>query len=169
MGGPCFWLGRSKAAAQEPRGSARQKATYSRGMEAPARLVLYDGVCGLCDRTVQWLLANDKNAKLLFAPLQGPTAAAILGRHPEVPAGTDSVLFVENVDGNEQVTWRSRAIFEMSKHLVGGWRFLSFFAVIPSFLSDVFYRIIASNRYSIWGKLDACRVPTPEEKARFLP
>ena len=149
--------------------SASPKTTYSNCVEQPARLVLYDGVCGLCDRTVQWLLENDTEGNLQFAPLQGQTAAAILARHPEVPEGTDSVLFVELIDDEERVTWRSRAIFNMCRYLQNGWQYLAWMSALPAPLSDLFYRFIASIRYSVWGKLDACRVPDAHEKARFLP
>ena len=135
----------------------------------PARLVLYDGVCGLCDKSVQWLLDKDEAGALRFAPLQGETAQAILARHPEVPEGLDSVLFVEREGGEERVRWRSRAIFHICRHLTGGWRALSWFRFLPAFLTDLGYRLIAKIRYRIWGKLDQCRAPTPDERARFLP
>ena len=138
-------------------------------MDAPTRLVLYDGVCGLCDRTVQWLLRNDPAGELTFAPLQGPTAQAILARHPEVPAGVDSVLFVEMNANAERVLWRSAAIFAMSKYLQTGWRRLSWLGAIPAAITDLGYRIIAAIRYRIWGELDQCRVPSAEERTRFLP
>ncbi|MBX3246297.1 MAG: DUF393 domain-containing protein [Myxococcales bacterium] len=135
----------------------------------PPRLVLYDGVCGLCDRTVQWLLDRDPEGNLRFATLQGETGRAVLARHPELPAGLDSVLFVERRDGVERVSYRSRALFQIARHLQGALpRFLSIFRFVPAFLTDLGYRLVARVRYRIWGKLDACRVPSPGERARFL-
>jgi len=134
----------------------------------PPRLVLYDGVCGFCDKSVQWLLDHDREGCLRFAPLQGPTAQAVLARHPELPSGIDSILFVESDAEGETVTYRSRAVFRICRHLPGGWRALSWLRFVPPFLTDLVYRVIARVRYRIWGKLDACRVPLPEERARFL-
>ena len=138
-------------------------------MEQVPRLVLYDGVCGLCDKSVQWLLENDPEGRLRFAPLQGDTAAEVMARHPEIPAGLDSIIYVEHDGERENVFWRSRAIFRLSLHLQTGWRALSWFRFVPSFLADLVYRLIAKMRYRFWGKLDTCRVPTPEERSRFLP
>ena len=131
--------------------------------------MLYDGVCGLCDKSVQWLLENDPEGRLRFAPLQGETAATVIARHPEIPEGLDSIIYVEQDGDAEKVYWRSRAIFMLSLHLQSGWRVLSWFRIVPSFIADLVYRLIAKMRYKIWGKLDSCRIPTPEERARFLP
>ena len=132
-------------------------------------MVLFDGLCGLCDKSVQWLLENDPEGRLQFAPLQGETAAEVIARHPEIPEGLDSIIYVEKDGDKENVYWRSRAVFMLSLHLQTGWRVLSWFRFVPSFIADVVYRMIAKMRYKIWGKLDTCRVPTPEERARFLP
>ncbi|MEM9074620.1 MAG: DCC1-like thiol-disulfide oxidoreductase family protein [Myxococcota bacterium] len=138
-------------------------------MEATGkRLVLYDGVCGLCDKSVQWLLENDPEGRLRFAPLQGDTAAEVLARHPEV-GDIDSIIYVEGTGDDEKVYWRSQAIFRLARHLQTGWRRLAIFRFVPAFLTDLGYRLIAKLRYRIWGKLDSCRIPTPDERARFLP
>ena len=134
----------------------------------PPHLVLFDGVCGLCDRSVQWLLDHDADGRLRFAPLQGPTAKAVLARHPELPAGIDSILFVESDASGELVSYRSRAIFRICRQLPAPWRGLASLRVIPAFLSDLVYRFVARIRYRVWGKRDTCRVPTPEERGRFL-
>ena len=135
----------------------------------PPRLVLFDGVCGLCDKSVQWLLEHDPEGKLRFAPLQGETAEAVLARHPNLPAKLDSIIFVEQGDGGEEKAYaRSRAVFHIVRHLGGAWRALAVFRFFPAFLTDIGYRFIAAIRYKVWGKLEACRVPSPEERARFL-
>lgn len=139
---------------------------------AGAPLVLYDGVCGLCDRSVQWLLDHDTHGRLQFAPLQGETAAQIRARHPELPEGLDSILLVENPhssDGRERIVWHSHAIFRILGHLPPPWRGLRWLSLIPRPLTDLAYRFVARVRYRIWGTLDACRLPSPEEAARFLP
>lgn len=136
----------------------------------PSALVLYDGVCGLCDRSVQWLLSVDREEALFFAPLQGETAAAVLARHPELPPGTDSILFVErSPSGEERLTWRSTAVLRVCAHLPRPWRALGALSWVPTVLTDLAYRVVAALRYRLFGKLEMCRVPTPRERRRFLP
>lgn len=135
----------------------------------PSKLVLYDGVCGLCDRTVQWLLAHDPDGRLHYAPLQGATAAELRARHPEIPADIDTIVLVE-VDANgERVFLRSHAAFRIARHLRGPARGLSLLSVLPRPLTDLAYRMVAAVRYRAWGKLDRCRVPSASERARFHP
>ena len=137
-------------------------------MSAPAlpeRIVLYDGVCGMCDRVVQWLLDRDPQGKLTFAALQGETAAALRREHPSIPAEIDTVVFVEG----GRVHLRSRAVFALLAVIGGFWTPVSWFGVLPQWLTDLGYRPVAALRYRIFGKLDACRLPRPEERARFLP
>lgn len=134
----------------------------------PERLVLFDGVCGLCDRTVQWLLDRDPQGRLSFATLQGETAAALRARHPDIPEALETVVFVEQIGGVERVYLRSRAVFAMLAVLGGPWRVVSWGAVLPAALTDLLYAVVARTRYRIFGKLDACRLPRPEERARFL-
>ncbi len=132
------------------------------------RLVLFDGLCGLCDKSVQWLLDHDPEGVLKFTPLQGETAAALMQRI-ELPENLDSIIFIDRTDGEEKVFVRSRALMRITSHLPGGWRRLSWLRIFPAFLTDLGYRLIAAMRYRIWGKRDVCRIPKPEERARFLP
>ena len=132
-------------------------------------IVLYDGLCGFCDASVQWILKADTAATYRFAALQGETAAAILARHPELPPGLDSILLVETIDGREHLSWHSSAIFRLCARLPGTWRFVSWLGVLPRLLTDTGYRLFARLRYHVWGRREACRVPTPAERARFLP
>jgi predicted DCC family thiol-disulfide oxidoreductase YuxK len=135
----------------------------------PPRLVLYDGVCGLCDRTVQWLLSHDPDGKLHFAPLQGETAAALRGRLPQIPSEVETIVFVEREGEGERVYLRSRAAFHIVRHLPGPVRFLALLRVLPRVVTDLGYRMVARVRYRIWGQLEQCRVPLPGERARFHP
>lgn len=132
-------------------------------------VVLYDGECGFCDASVQWLLAHDPTGRYRFAPLQGDTAAAIRARHPELPKDLDSIVLVEGPPGEEHAVWRSEAIFRICAQLPGAWRAISWFGVLPRFITDAGYRIFARLRYHVWGRLEACRVPSAAERARFLP
>lgn len=136
----------------------------------PALLLLYDGVCGLCDRTVQFLLDHDPEGVLSYAPIQGATAAAILARHPAL-AGIDSVVLVEQTPAGERVTVRSKAVFRVLGRLRGAprWaRWASALTVVPSPLLDWGYDLVAATRYRIFGKLETCRVPDATVRGRFL-
>ncbi|MEZ4323382.1 MAG: DCC1-like thiol-disulfide oxidoreductase family protein [Myxococcota bacterium] len=137
-------------------------------MTLPDRLVLFDGDCAVCDRTVQFLLDRDPEGRLSYAPLQGPTGQAVLGRHPELRA-LDTLVFVEQEPSGERVTVHSHAVFSMLRALPGPWAHVGRLAWLPRPLTDLGYRTFAALRYRVFGKVDACRVPKPEEVARFLP
>ncbi len=132
-------------------------------------IVLYDGLCGFCDASVQWVLKADKAALFRFAALQGETAAQILARHPEVPKDLDSIVLVEVEGGQERLSWHSTAIFRLCARLPGVWRALSWLRILPRFLTDLGYRLFAKIRYYVWGRRESCRIPSPGERARFLP
>ena len=132
-------------------------------------LVLYDGVCGLCDRSVQFLLRRDRRAVFAFAALQGETAAAIRGRHSRLE-GADSMVLVRDPGGPaEQVLVRSAAALQALGALGGFWRLVSWLRIVPRPLRDAVYDTIAKRRYRWFGKFDSCRLPAPGEAARFLP
>jgi predicted DCC family thiol-disulfide oxidoreductase YuxK len=135
------------------------------GDESWRYLVLYDGECGLCDRSVQWLLRHDRRGVLRYAPLQGETARAF------VPAGkpVETIVFVERGDdGQVRLSERSRAAFAILGRIGGPWRVLSWLRVLPAFFTDLFYRFVARNRLRWFGRVDACRLPDPAVRARFL-
>jgi predicted DCC family thiol-disulfide oxidoreductase YuxK len=134
-----------------------------------APIVFYDGLCGFCDASVQWILRRDRDQQFLFAPLQGDTAAALLARHPELPKGIDSIIVLERDGGEEHVYLRSTAFFRILARLPRPWRGLAALRVLPRFLTDLGYRFMAWIRYRIWGRRESCRVPSPAERARFLP
>ncbi len=132
-------------------------------------IVLYDGLCGFCDASVQWILRSDRAARFRFAALQGETAAAVLARHPELPVSLDSLLLVEEDEGEERVFWRSAAVLRICAGLPGFWRALTWFGVLPRPLTDLGYRALARVRYRVWGRRQSCRIPSEAERARFLP
>jgi predicted DCC family thiol-disulfide oxidoreductase YuxK len=129
-------------------------------------IVFYDGVCGLCDRTVQFLLKRDTAQRFKFAPLQGETA----GQRTDLPADMRSIVFVANLGtAQEQLYFRSEAVLRILGCLGGFWRVVSWLRLIPRPLRDAIYDAIATRRYRWFGKFDACRVPSPELRGRFLP
>lgn len=133
----------------------------------PKNLVVFDGVCGLCDASVQRLLSWDKDEVLTFTPYQGDTFAAIHERHPHLVPDA-SIIFVTQEGSEEAVYTHSMAIFQLLRRLKAPYSWLSLFRFIPSFISDAVYGLVSKNRLKIWGQLDSCRMPTPSERARFL-
>ena len=130
-------------------------------------LVLYDGVCGLCDRTVQWLLRADRNGRLRFAPLQGPTAAELRARLA-IPDDVDAVIYVRRDAAGERFHTHSDAILRLCGVLPAIWRPLGWLRIVPRGLRDLVYRFIARHRYRWFGRFDVCRVPDPSVRERFL-
>jgi predicted DCC family thiol-disulfide oxidoreductase YuxK len=129
-------------------------------------VLLFDGVCNLCNRSVSFVIDHDATGTLRFASLQSNAGRRILesfGR--AAPSGApDTMVFVE--DG--KIYDRSTAVIRVAGHLRGAWRWLAAFEVIPRSLRDAVYRWIAARRYAWFGKAPSCRVPSPELKARFL-
>jgi predicted DCC family thiol-disulfide oxidoreductase YuxK len=125
-------------------------------------LVFFDGVCGMCNATVNTLLALDPRGDLHFSPLQGQAAARMLD--PEIVERCDSIVFVK--DGTTYM--KSDAALQILRSLGGPWALLSVFRFVPKGLRDGVYAFIAKNRYRFFGKHETCRIPTPAERARFL-
>jgi predicted DCC family thiol-disulfide oxidoreductase YuxK len=135
---------------------------------APRRLVLYDGECGFCDRSVQWLLARDPEGRLSYAPLQGPTAAGLRADLPELPRDIDTVALVEGEGAEARLYLRSDAVLRIAAALPSIPRWVQWGRVFPRPLRDLLYRAFAASRYRLFGRVDACRVPDPAVRARFL-
>lgn len=133
-------------------------------VNVPGPVVLYDGECGLCHRSVRFLLARD-DGQLWYAPLQGETAAALRARHPEIPATLESVVLVDA----GRVYLRSKAFLYGARYLTRPWRWAYALRWLPAALLDLGYRLIARIRYRVWGKLDSCRRPTEDQRAKLLP
>jgi predicted DCC family thiol-disulfide oxidoreductase YuxK len=133
------------------------------------RLVLFDGVCVFCNASVRWLIERDPRARLCFAPLQGETAAELRVLHPEIPTELATFVYVERDAAGERVFLRSAALFRVIALLDSPWRHLALLRALPRRLCDAAYQAFARRRYGLFGKLDSCRIPTPEEARRFLP
>lgn len=141
-------------------------------MSAGARaIVLYDGHCGLCDRSVQWLLKHDRRGELLFAPLQGETARAYLDAARAVDGGgLDTMVLVERDErGDETISVRSQAALRIVRRLGPPWSLLGAARILPRFAAEALYRWVSRNRARWFGTLDACRVPDEATRRRFLP
>ena len=129
-------------------------------------VILFDGVCNLCNHSVNFIIDRDPQARFRFAALQSPAAQALLAARglPPPAAEPESILLL----AGDKVHQRSGAALRIARGLRGAWPLLSAFLLVPAPLRDWVYRWIARNRYRWFGKSDTCRMPTPELKARFL-
>ena len=139
-------------------------------MDEANPIILYDGVCGLCNSMVQFLLKHDKGGRLRFASLQSDFAEKVLRRHDIDAKDLDTVHVVENYDQpGERVLQRSDAILRAGRELGGVWGASSSVAkIVPRPLRDLVYRFVASNRYRVFGKYETCMLPDPNQRSRFL-
>jgi predicted DCC family thiol-disulfide oxidoreductase YuxK len=133
-------------------------------------ILLYDGVCGLCNRFVQFILRRDRNAIFRFASLQSPFAARILARHGVNPTALDTVYVVLNYElPNESLLSRSDAALFVIQLVGGLWRpAASLLRLLPRFLRDPAYNLVARHRYRIFGRSQVCTLPRDADHSRFL-
>ena len=132
-------------------------------------IVLYDGVCGLCNRLNQFLLKRDPHDRFRFASLQSEFARALLARH-----GADSrdlntfYVVIDHGEPSERVLDRSDGIIYMLTQLGGLWSLAGAAKILPKALRDGMYRIVARNRYRVFGKHESCMMPDPLHRHKFL-
>ncbi|MFZ9888947.1 MAG: thiol-disulfide oxidoreductase DCC family protein [Myxococcota bacterium] len=134
-------------------------------MTDPRHILFFDGECVMCNGIVAFVAAHDKERCFAFASLQGETAAAFQTRYPSFPRTVDTVVFFD--DG--QIRLRSAAAFAAARHLDAPWRWLSLFGLLPTWLTDLGYRLIARYRLRWFGRTESCWVPPPEDRQRLLP
>jgi predicted DCC family thiol-disulfide oxidoreductase YuxK len=127
-------------------------------------IVLFDGVCRFCNGGVNWLIDHDPDGRLRFAALQSATGQRLLAKFGLRTDDFDTMVLVEG----ERCWTRSTAVLRIAGHLGLPWKLAAAFQLLPTFLRDPLYEVIASNRYRWFGTLDACRMPTPQLRARFL-
>ena len=132
-------------------------------------IVLYDGVCGLCNRVTQFLLKHDRKDLLRYAALQSDFAGKILRRHRADPTELDTVCVVLNVDTpEEKLLVRSDAVLYLGRALGGIWAILAWSRLIPRPVRDWVYNLVAANRYRVFGKYETCMLPEPRHRNKFL-
>jgi predicted DCC family thiol-disulfide oxidoreductase YuxK len=127
-------------------------------------IILFDGVCNFCNASINFVMDHDPEKHFKFAPLQSEIGQDILRKFYKNTEDFDSVILLKD----NQLYQKSAAALEITKHLSGSWKYLSFFSILPTPFLDFFYDIIAKNRYRIFGKADSCRMPTPDLRERFL-
>jgi predicted DCC family thiol-disulfide oxidoreductase YuxK len=161
--------------ASEAEGKARPKGSVA-AMTAEASLVpprdgatdpshpviFFDGLCGLCNRFVDFVIRRDSCGVFRFAPLQGETARERLA---EADVRDLKTMFLIDREGTHR---KSAAVLRVVVRLGGFWRAAALLWIVPRLLRDVGYSLIANNRYALFGKKETCRLPTPDERGRFL-
>jgi len=133
-------------------------------------IVFYDGLCGFCDRTVQFILQRDRHDRFRFAALQGDLATQTLPRHGKDPSELHTVyLMLGSGTEHEQVLQKSDAAVQIGK-VIGGMPgfWMTLVGILPRSIRDWGYDRVARSRYRLFGKLDACRIPAPADRAKFL-
>ncbi|MBY0534528.1 MAG: thiol-disulfide oxidoreductase DCC family protein [Chitinophagaceae bacterium] len=128
------------------------------------KIVLFDGVCNLCNSSVQFIIKHDKKGQFLFGSLQGNYGQETLRKFNMPTNEFNSFMLLE--DG--KLYTKSTGALRMLRHLGGAWSLLYAFIIVPKFIRDGVYNWVAKNRYKWFGKKEACWLPTPDLKARFL-
>ncbi|HEV7474021.1 MAG TPA: DCC1-like thiol-disulfide oxidoreductase family protein [Pyrinomonadaceae bacterium] len=132
-------------------------------------IVFYDGVCGLCNHLVQFLLKRDAHDRFRFASLQSDFARNVLTRHGRDPHDLDTVYVVKDYNqSNEALLSHSDAILHMLNQLGGIWKLTGIGRVLPKVFRDAVYRTVARNRYRVFGKHESCMLPEPQHRQKFL-
>jgi predicted DCC family thiol-disulfide oxidoreductase YuxK len=127
-------------------------------------ILLFDGVCNLCNNAVQFVIKRDKNAVTKFASLQSAIGQKILLQHQLSNTEFDSFVYIKN----NVVLLKSTAALHLMKDIGGVWKLLYAFIIVPKFIRNFVYDIVAKNRYKWFGKKDVCMIPTVELQQRFL-
>ncbi len=130
------------------------------------KIILFDGVCNLCNGAIQFIIKRDTNNIFLFSPLQSETGQKLLNERKIDSKNIDSIILIE-----PSIAYyiKSNAALEIAKQLNSPWKHIHLFKVFPQGFRDFVYDFIAKNRYNWYGKKEQCMVPTAELKAKFLP
>jgi predicted DCC family thiol-disulfide oxidoreductase YuxK len=127
--------------------------------------ILFDGVCNLCNASVQLVIKHDPDAFFNFSAIQSEAGQALMHQYNiATPATPESLILIEDGKAYQYST----AALRIARKLKSWHRFLYVFIIVPPFIRNAVYRFIAKNRYRWWGKQDSCWIPTPDLKKRFL-
>lgn len=129
------------------------------------KIILFDGVCNLCDSSVQFIIRHDKKDIFRFVALQSEIGLEIIKHIGIDTSKIDSILLYEP---GKAYYYKAQAALKIAKELGGIYTAISWFSILPNFLTNKVYDYIAKNRYKWYGKKEACMIPTPELKAKFL-
>ncbi|WP_323788976.1 thiol-disulfide oxidoreductase DCC family protein [Psychroserpens sp.] len=129
------------------------------------QLILFDGVCNLCNSSVLYVIKHDQDERFMFAPLQSAAGKQIIEKFNIDTSKTDSILLYSSEKG---LSIKSSAALHIAKHLGFPRNLMTVFFIIPTFIRNWVYDFVARNRYKWYGKKDACMIPTPELTSKFL-
>ena len=133
-------------------------------MNSVQHIILFDGVCNLCNNGVQFIIKKDKKNLFKFAPLQSELGEKLLNKYHIDTQNMDSFVYVQN----DKAHIKSTAALKIAKELKRGWQLFYIFIIIPPFFRNWFYDFVAKNRYRWFGRKDSCMIPTTELKTKFL-
>lgn len=128
-------------------------------------IVLFDGVCNFCNGIVNFLIRQDKKKVFRFAALQSPVGRQLLQQYHLPEEKMDTFVLIDN----GKAYLRSSAALQLYKQLSWYWKWTQVFWLVPRFIRDAVYDLIARNRYLLFGKKEECMLPTPDIRSRFLP
>ncbi len=134
-------------------------------MEKNKKIILFDGICNLCNGAVQYIIKRDKKDSFRFAALQSEIGKKLLAERQIDSVNIDSIILIEP---GIAFYIKSDAAMEIAQEIGGVWSLIGLFKWIPTSFRNIVYDFIANNRYKWYGKTDQCMVPTPELKAKFL-
>lgn len=133
-------------------------------MNTDKKIILFDGVCNLCNSSVTFVIKRDKKDAFRFAALQSEVGQQLIAKFNIDTAQTDSIILIDN----DKAYVKSSAALRAARSLSGAWPLLYGFMIVPRFLRNWVYDYIAKNRYKWYGQRESCMIPTPELKAKFL-
>ena len=128
------------------------------------KIILFDGVCNLCNDAVKFIIRHDKKDVFRFTALQSAVGMVMVTEQGIDTSKIDSIILIDE----DKSFAKSTAALKIARHLEGGYPLLYGFMIVPNFIRNWVYDIIAKNRYKWFGKKDACMIPTPELKKKFL-
>ena len=128
------------------------------------QIVIFDGVCNFCNGAVNFIIKRDPTGVFAFTPMQSELAHELMNKHDIHNAGIDTFLLIKG----DQCFVYSSAALEITKELTGFWYIFRIFKFVPSIIMDFFYKVFARNRYALFGRQEACMVPTEEMRSRFV-
>ncbi|WP_374172777.1 thiol-disulfide oxidoreductase DCC family protein [Flavobacterium tructae] len=134
-------------------------------LPANKKIVLFDGICNLCNSAVQFIIKHDKKDIFRFVALQSELGISICKHLGISFAKMDSILLF---NPDSAYFYKSSAVIAIAKEFGGLWRLSEIFRIVPIFISDRIYDYVAKNRYNWYGKKESCMIPSPELKAKFL-
>ncbi len=133
-------------------------------MQIPEHVLLFDGVCNLCNGAVQFIIKHDKKSVIKFASLQSAAGQELLNQYHINSETFDTMIYIQN----QVVYTESNAALKIASTLGGVWKTALVLYVFPEFIRNAFYRMVSRNRYRIFGKRETCMIPSPEIVSRFL-